>query len=395
VYHDYHINMSTVVPPSRDSGVDFPGDSTKHGPLPSYLNTNVSLHVLISILSGSHTAHEFFKSNIKADLDAIHPSYMVTLTKSPNTIREFTKSVVYPTARAGKEQTIILLSGDGGIIDIVDTLHSCIAANVSHSLASYKSPNVALLPLGTANAFANSTNIGDPKVAISRLFAGTPRAIPTFTVSFSPGAQLVGDEGRAHTPISAPMHGSVVFSWGLHASLVSMSDTAEYRKHGIERFKIAAGELMKEPHAYHGRVSILPSAQHSSGSRDWTPLQHADKGIDEHSYILATLVSRLEATFVISPRSQPLSCNLRLVALPHLEAAELGKILGLAYQGGKHVEEKHVTYREIDGVRIEFKEEEGRWRTICVDGRIVEVEEEGWVEVRREGEEGRVVSLIC
>jgi diacylglycerol kinase family enzyme len=387
--------MSTVVPPSRDSGLDLRQDSTKHDPLSSYLNTNVSLHVLISILSGSQNAHDFFKSNIKSDLDAIHPSYMTTLTKSPNTIREFTKSVVYPTARAGQEQTIILLSGDGGISDIVDTLHRCIAADVNQSLASYKSPNVALLPLGTGNALAHSTNLGDPKVAVSRLFAGTPRAIPTFTVSFSPGAQLVGDEGRTHTPISAPIHGSVVFSWGLHASLVGMSDTAEYRKHGIERFKMAAGELMKEPHAYRGRVSILPSARHASGSRDWTPLQHADKGIDEHSYILATLVSRLEATFVISPRSQPLSCNLRLVALPHLAAAELGKVLGLAYQEGKHVGEKDVTYREIDGVRIEFKEEEGRWRMICVDGRIVEVEEGGWVEVRREDEERRVVSLVC
>ena len=387
--------MSSVIPPSRDSAVSFSHDQTKHGPLPSYLDSHVSLHVLISILSGNQTAHDFFKSNIKAELDAVHPSYMVTLTKSPQTIIEFTKSVVYLTARAGQDQTVILLSGDGGISDIVDTLHSCIAADATHSQASYKPPNIAILPMGTGNALAHSTNLGDPKVAVSRLFAGTPRAIPTFTVSMSPGAQLVSDEGRAHTPVTSPIHGSVVFSWGLHASLVGMSDTVEYRKHGVGRFKMAAGELMKDPHVYRGRVSVLPSSRHVAvgGERGWRPLQQAGK--DEHSYILATLVSRLEATFVISPKTQPLSCNLRLVALPYLSAADLGRILGLAYQDGKHIREKEVTYEEIDGIKIEFEEEEAKWRTVCIDGRIVEVEKGGWVEVLREGEEGRVVSLVC
>lgn len=182
-----------------------------------------------------------------------------------------------------------------------------------------------------------------------------------------------------------------MFSWGLHASLVSMSDNTEYRKHGIERFKMAAGELMKEPHTYRARVSLLRGPR--GAKKTWTPLQHAGK--DEHSYVLATLVSRLEATFVISPQTEPLSCNLRLVALPELKREDLGRILGLAYQEGKHVTEPEVTYEEIDGMRIEFDEEEAKWRVVCVDGKIVEVEKGGWVEVLREGEEGRIVNLVC
>jgi diacylglycerol kinase family enzyme len=156
---------------------------------------------------------------------------------------------------------------------------------------------------------------------------------------------------------------------------------------------MAAGELMKVPHGYRGRVSLLKGT--AVGEESWIPLQHAGKDENTHSYILATLVSRLEATFVISPETEPLSGNLRVVALPEMTAQELGRILGLAYQGGKHVGEEGVTYEEIDGVRIEFEEDDGRWRVFCVDGKIVEVAENGWVEVRRQGEEERVVELVC
>jgi hypothetical protein len=37
----------------------------------------------------------------------------------------------------------------------------------------------------------------------------------------------------------------------------------------------------------------------------------------------------------------------------------------------------------VEGVRVEIKEGDGRWRRVCVDGVIVRVEEGGWVEVRR------------
>ena len=385
--------MSEVPPPTRDSGINVSHNSTKYGPLPAHLAPQVAVHVLVSILSGSHSALDFFNTKIKPDLDAIHPSYTVTLTESTKTIIEYTKSTIYSFALTGQPQTIILLSGDGGISDIVDTLHSCIASDNPTTLKPYTPPTISLLPLGTGNALAHSTGLGDPEVATTRLFTGTPHPLPTFTVSFSPGAQSISNEGRARTPIPATMHGCVVFSWGLHASLVHMSDTAAYRKHGVERFKMAAGELMKEPHGYRGKVSLLKGPL--DGEKSWTTLQHVRKDENTHSYILATLVSRLEATFVISPETEPLSGKLRVVALPEMTAEDLGRILGLAYQGGKHVGEEGVTYEEVDGVRIDFEEDDGRWRVVCVDGKIVEVEENGWVEVRRQGEEGRVVELVC
>ena len=67
-----------------------------------------------------------------------------------------------------------------------------------------------------------------------------------------------------------------------------------------------------------------------------------------------------------------------------LSGEESMRIVGLAYAGGKHVDEDIVGYEEVEGLRIELKEEDGRWRRVCVDGKIVMVEEGGWAEVWRD-----------
>ena len=68
---------------------------------------------------------------------------------------------------------------------------------------------------------------------------------------------------------------------------------------------------------------------------------------------------------------------------------EVMRIMTLAYQDGKHVQDKAVAYDEVEGIRIAFesKEEDSRWRRICVDGKIVRVEADGWVEVRKESQQ--------
>lgn len=72
------------------------------------------------------------------------------------------------------------------------------------------------------------------------------------------------------------------------------------------------------------------------------------------------------------------------------------RIMGLAYQAGKHVHDDKVRYEEVEGVRIEFRgqEQDARWRRVCVDGKIVSVDENGWVEVRRERGERSVLDVV-
>jgi hypothetical protein len=73
---------------------------------------------------------------------------------------------------------------------------------------------------------------------------------------------------------------------------------------------------------------------------------------------------------------------------------EVMKIMTAAYQDGKHVEDDRVGYEEVAGLRIEFDEQDPRWRRICIDGKIVRVEQGGWVEVRSGAGQG-VVDLIA
>jgi len=113
------------------------------------------------------------------------------------------------------------------------------------------------------------------------------------------------------------------------------------------------------------------------------------------------MVSNLEETFCISPASKPMDGSLRLVAIGDESSETVMRIMGAAYEQGKHIESEKevVTYHEIDSLRIDFDEPDEEWRQVCIDGKIVAVEEGGWVEVRKmpaTGADGRrVVELVC
>lgn len=350
-------------------------------------------HVIVSAGSGHRKADTFFKDVVLPVLSELYgPDIVSTLrihtTQSETSILELTNDLIFPEANGGKSLRIILASGDGGIVDLVNGLLS------KPKGSSYKAPQVLLLPLGTANALYHSINAGKDNLwGLHSLSSSVAKALPVFTASFSPGARLLVDEARKEeelpkdangTPV---LHGAVVCSWGMHASLVADSDTTAYRKFGIDRFKMAATEALYPadgslPHPYLASVSVLKQDK-------WSPIPE-----EEHLYVLATLVSHLEQPFCISPHSKPLDGSLRLVHFGPTTGDDAMRIMGLAYQGGKHVDDEKVRYEDIDGLRIEFKgkEEDARWRRICVDGKIVKVEKDGWVELRKE--ERRVLDVV-
>ena len=315
-------------------------------------------------------------------------------TLDDETITQLTRSIFLPRANRGIRQTIVLLSGDGGMVDIINVLLS------SNTSTRYVKPNVGLLALGTGNALAHSINAPqDSTFGLASIVRGTPQPLPTFVARFSPGSVQLLDGGSRTKPIAhrssddadaALMYGVVVCSWGLHASLVADSDTAAYRKYGAERFQMAAKELLSPTdgstsHRYRGKVSLLKTT--AGGQQVWEPLER-----QEHMYILATLVSNLTKTLTISPSSKPLDGQLRLVHFGPIEGDEVVQIMAKAEQGGLHVKEDVVGYEDISGLRIVF-EEDARWRRVCVDGNIVRVDKGGWVEVRREARD--VLDIIA
>lgn len=362
-------------------------------PLPPHLLPDREIHVVVSILSGRHKAKEYYNETLKPVLDSHGVVYSTHETRSTQTIIELTRSLFIVNSIQGVKQTIILLSGDGGVVDIVNTMTSILnrKSDDVRPPSIFIKPVIVLIPMGTANALAWSSKVSQDPLKV--MLEGTPKSLPSFVVRFSPGSKLVVNEGQDREALSdadgeeRAIYGAVVSSWGLHASLVAMSDTVEYRKHGLDRFKMAAEQLLRNSHRYKGKVKWRKA------NGQWTGLP----GV-EHSYILASMVSNLEEHFQISPATQPLDGTLRLVSIGPEPASELMRLLGLAYQSGQHVTDPKVGYEEIDELRIEFDEEDEQWRMVCVDGKIVAVARGGWAEVTRIAATGldgrRVLELV-
>ncbi|KAK0326476.1 hypothetical protein LTR82_002318 [Friedmanniomyces endolithicus] len=339
-----------------------------------------NLHIIVSSRSGTGQAEDVWTKLLKPMLQHVCPkadAYAMHHTTSEHSVAELTQEVFLTQANDGIMQAIILLSGDGGLVDIVNALLEGPRGK------RYKKPNATLLPLGTGNAMAHSVGLtNDNTLGLRNLLQGTTRPLPLFRASFSPGARLLVNEAREERSLSnvngvPTVFGSVVCSWGLHAGLVADSDTSEYRKHGAERFKMAAEEALfpkdgSPAHAYRGKISVMRPR-----SKDW---ERVDR--ETHAYVLATLVSKLEKGFTISPASKPLDGKLRLVHFGDIGGKGAMEIMTKACDGGKHIGDERVGYEEILGLRIESEEEDDRWRRVWVDGKIVRVEAGGWVEVR-------------
>ena len=366
----------------------------KHLAVPPDHNGRCSLHVIVSVKSGTCQADAFFINVLQKVFKALGFSeqhYEVHKTTSERFIKDFTHNLLCPRANQGINQTVLLLSGDGGVVDIINAM---LQVPQSHNFVK---PTIGLIAMGTGNALANSTGLNsDSTKGLRSFLQGTPHSLPTFTAKFSPGSVLLTNEGRQTEPLPTEggqfgvLHGAVVCSWALHASLVADSDTTEYRKYGAQRFQMAAKELLhpsdgSKPHTYKGRVTLF---RMSEGGREYP--EYLDR--TEHMYILATLVSNLEQKLRISPRSKPLDGQLRLLHFGVLPSDDIMRILGMAFAGGDHIREPVVGYQTLEAMRIDLEEADSRWRRICVDGTIVQVGEGGWVEARKESHD--VLDLV-
>ena len=361
--------------------------------------TPVEIHIVISVLAGTKKGVSFFENALRPLFAKLNVSaYKVHRTESANTITELCEHIFVPRARDGVRQTVILLSGDGGVIDVIKVFSEAYEGRDSRE-DGFVPPTLCTIPMGTGNATANSTAPeNDGTLGLATLVRGGVRTLSTFRVTLAPGAAHLVEEGMRKEAIPESkdgvghVYGAVVVSWGMHASLVADSDTAEYRKYGVDRFKMAAKELLwpadgSGTHRYRGKVRLTVKGEDGN-------LETFDVNRSEHMYVLITLVPQLERGFTISPASKSLDGQLRIVHFGPLTPERAMGLMDLAYQGGKHVEEPEVGYTAVEKVRIEFEEEEERWRRACVDGKIVLVPRDGWIEVERD-ERGLLGVLVA
>ncbi|KAJ4317044.1 hypothetical protein N0V84_007569 [Fusarium piperis] len=387
--------MVTGLPPHLQHGVTSKSGITNH------------VDIIVSTKSGTGLALTAWQDVLQPlwDLVAKHkertegltvdPSkshYRVTVTESPETVREFSRQLWVPDSGRSSGRTVVLLSGDGGVVDLLNGPDGDEPPQVP--------PLIALLPLGTGNALFHSTHkplYSDPGPTplvhgLRTLFRGVAHDLPVFRASFSPGSRIVtfadkstklpstaADPAQLQKQETSVSHlqGAIVASYGFHASIVYESDTPEHRVHGDKRFGMVAQELLRESHAYAAEVSIR-----RRGSTAFEVIPR-----DRHAYVLTALVSNLERKFTISPATRPLDSRLRLVHFGPVGGERTMNVMLKAYEEGSHVGMKwddgeRVGYDEVDEVRITVLEDDERWRKVCIDGTIVEIPKGGQMSVK-------------
>jgi hypothetical protein len=94
--------------------------------LPDHLDPKThTIYVLISTRSGTGLALDFFHETLRPLLRAIgldDSRYEVIQTENAKSVKTFARSTLLKDANKGIKQTILLLSGDGGIVDTVNGL---------------------------------------------------------------------------------------------------------------------------------------------------------------------------------------------------------------------------------------------------------------------------------
>ncbi|KAH6607545.1 hypothetical protein Trco_003858 [Trichoderma cornu-damae] len=388
--------------------------------LPAYLRPvkgERGVDVVVSTKSGVGLALQFWRDVLQPLWGVVEDQSSgaagreppnVVVTKDARSVREFAASLGGSEGKSPQSRTVVLLSGDGGIVDVVNG-----SPPDAPSSSEQRQPLLALLPLGTGNALFHSLHkplwaSGDGKagddvspplvLGLRTLFNGASANLPLFQASFSPGSRIVKFAPAAGEPSAddaahlakeetrvSRLRGAVVASYGFHSSIVYESDTPEYRIHGDKRFGMVAQELLRESHPYAARVDVRRPSPPPSG---WESIPG-----DRHAYVLVTPLSNLERTFTISPASKPLDGKLRLVHFGTVGGERTMDVMMKAYDGGKHIGAKwddghEVRYQEVDEVRVTILEEDERWRKVCIDGTIVDIPKGGQLSVKREEESG-------
>jgi Diacylglycerol kinase catalytic domain len=289
------------------------------------------LIVVYNPVSGNHSALNLITDNILPLLlshnitpDTVIPTERVG---HAGTLLVSYIETLSPSARA-EGITLILVSGDGTLHEIVNALYRAYAQD-----GPIPSIRVVLIPGGTANAlhatfFPSSPVSNAEPTLLTSLFSflsATPRLVP-LTISHttisppssSNNEQEAGAEGQPPTSIGASDNSVlsiVVTSTALHASILLDSEALRASVPGVERFELAAAQNATT--WYRARARLLPPVQRydvASGTFvSIAPDREAnndDEGLSfsgPFAYFLSTVnVDRLEPFFRIMPLQRAL-----------------------------------------------------------------------------------------
>ncbi|KAI5481069.1 hypothetical protein MNV49_006255 [Pseudohyphozyma bogoriensis] len=258
-------------------------------------------------------------------------------------------------------------------------------------------------------------------LALNKLHYGSPSSTDEPTSSTAPTSS-----STPTPPIltSRPTHlvTTIVTSFALHASLLHVAESLRQQYPGVERFKAAAASEVNK--WWEGELVLKGAKRWDVEAQKWVEGEGEGEGgvvrkDGTWSYGVAGLVDRFEEKFAITAlrnrketKAEELAGTLDLVLLQPLLHAETAHAWGKAEQeeqkeevkkgyagsvwgvmGGAYAEGAHVksgsgfkdiggSYWRVEG--IEWHPAKGPENDtpflVCLDGRIIDVGEGGWVE---------------
>ncbi|CCH43821.1 putative lipid kinase [Wickerhamomyces ciferrii] len=318
--------------------------------LPEHFKNGIDIVVIDSVNSGiGRKNRDIYQSVIKPIFDQLDIQHTYLKTTSSDSITDFAK-----TLDLTKEHTILLISGDTSIIELINGLPKEQGPD-KHDL------NLILIPLGTGNALVSSAGVFSEVDAIKNIFSHDKSSFPLYEAQFPQDSYAPYLNNR---PIDKVIF-SIVISWGCHAQMVYRAEAPELRPLGVERFKIAAAEMFKGKLDYNCDIVILEGGQEK---------RFTESTIHKYSSILA--VPRLEKNYNVSPDSQLKKSELHVLEFGDIPLPEFIGLLHEPYKGRAHVDHEKTIYEAVQPGReiiLRLNEEDEERSVICADGISVKV----------------------
>lgn len=301
--------------------------------------------------------------------------------------------------------TLVLVSGDGTLHEIVNALHSA----RSRREASFPSLRIVPIPGGTANALhstffppSSSSTESTLLAPLLSFLSATPRLVPLsfahVTISSSPPALRnphkfpVTAESRSASS-DVDVISVVVTSTALHAAILHDSEALRASVPGIERFKLAAEQNTTTWHR--ARLNLLPPVQQYDANTgafiDLIREEEVGESMElvgPFAYFLSTVnVDRLEPLFRITPLQRtipppPGAHTMDILAVrPFLDTSLEGRcdeetrerfkdkiwgVVNAAYQDGAHIKARHDSPDGTKGMPVVEYYRVGGWQWIPV-----------------------------
>lgn len=242
-------------------------------------NNDTQIIIIDSIKSGigRNSENDFYQIVMKPILNKLEISHLYLKTDNSHSIADFAQKL-----DINSNYTISFLSGDTSISELINNLPQRI-----HSPS--RTIEIIPIPMGSANALANSLDLTDPIQAFD-LFLQKSHQIsqfPLYKIIFPNGKETIF---------------FIIFSMAFHANLLHLCTLDEhYSKLGVERFRLASDEILKN---YNLNLNLKLSLKDLSSP----PTIQSN-----FAYFAILNTPKLEATYIPSPKSNPLNNELHIL----------------------------------------------------------------------------------